>query len=100
MSSNSFIHHTINLPACSWSANDFYCSDIVFFSQSKSTIIGLHSLQKSLLSLENVGNNKKKVRERSVSVLDSYLHFQFCGVKNLPAQTNFSEAIVLVQLKV
>lgn len=92
----------ITLPAYSWPVKDFSCSNAVFSSQSKSIIIGLHSLQKSLLSLESVGNKKekKKVRERSVSVLDSYLHFELCSVKNLHAQTSFTEAIVLVQLKV
>lgn len=94
ISSNSFIHHMITLPAYSWPVNDFSCSDVVFSSQSKSIIIGLHSLQKnaSLLSLESLGNQKrrkkKKVRERFLRVLDSYLHFEFCSVKNFHAQTN------------
>lgn len=101
MSSNSFIHHMVTLPACSWPVNDFSCSDAVVFSQSKSIIIILNSLQKSLLSLENVqATRNKKVRERSVSVLDSYLHFEFCGVENFHAQRNFTGVIVPVQLKV
>lgn len=85
----------IALPAFSGPANDFSCSDVVFFSQSKPIIIGFHSLQKSLHSLESVHNQKLK----NISVLEIYLHFEFCGVRNLHAQTDYTEAIALVQLK-
>lgn len=35
-----------------------------------------------------------------MSALDNYLHFEFCGVENFHAWTNFTEAIVPAQLKV
>lgn len=59
----------IALPAFSGPVNDFSCSDVVFFSQSKPIIIGFHSLQKSLHSLESVHSQKLKN-------VDIYLHFE------------------------
>lgn len=87
----------ITLPVCSWPVRDFSCCDVVFFSQSKTTIISLNTLQKSLHTLQNAyATRNQAVGERPVSILDSYLHFEFSGVKNFQAWTNFIQAKVSI----